>query len=211
MDLYNNKIDEFVDWVNGRDLITEEDRTGGQAVSGSKIRELLQERLMNPVTFIEDKKAGLYRVFSSNSAYRRWQEDPENNSDLQKFTFARPSEYYVDVDGIANETRYLTSGDSSQLASKLIYSWEVKNDKGSYPDMVSVTYTITTPDKRTTSFTHHYDSFRTNIELDIYSYLSVGTNRVSVTFTGESTGAATQISMIFIVLDFRLTSTFNFS
>jgi hypothetical protein len=105
----------------------------------------------------------------------------------------------------------LTSGDSSQLASKLIYSWEVKNDKGSYPDMVSVTYTITTPDKRTTSFTHHYDSFRTNIELDLYSYLSVGTNRVSVTFTGESTGAATQISMIFIVLDFKLTSTFNFS
>ena len=36
-----NNLNEFVDWVNGRDLITEEDRTGGQAVSGSKIRELL--------------------------------------------------------------------------------------------------------------------------------------------------------------------------
>ena len=45
MDLYTNKIDEFVDWVSGENSFTGENETGGLKVAGAQIRELLQEKL----------------------------------------------------------------------------------------------------------------------------------------------------------------------
>jgi hypothetical protein len=100
MDLYNEEIDEFVDWVSGEDVISKRDRTGFKQVSGGKIRELLQNRLRNPITFIEDAEAGLYRVFSSEKAYRRWLSDPVEYSELELFTFARPSAYKITAAGL---------------------------------------------------------------------------------------------------------------
>jgi hypothetical protein len=82
MNLYNGDIDEFVDWVDGKDSITEENRTNGLPVSGRNIRNLVQEHLREPIVFKEDPEAGLYRVFSSDAAYRRWDQDKENNADL---------------------------------------------------------------------------------------------------------------------------------
>jgi hypothetical protein len=41
MDLYNEKINEFIDWVNGKNVLTDEPATNGLSVSGGKIRELL--------------------------------------------------------------------------------------------------------------------------------------------------------------------------
>ena len=52
--LYTNKINEFVDWVSGENVFTGEQVTGGQKVSGGSIRELLQDRLRNPITVDED-------------------------------------------------------------------------------------------------------------------------------------------------------------
>jgi hypothetical protein len=56
--------------------------------------------LRNPITFIEDAEAGLYRVFSSEKAYRRWLSDPVEYSELELFTFARPSAYKITAAGL---------------------------------------------------------------------------------------------------------------
>lgn len=38
MDLYNEKINEFVDWKTGKNSLTGSDATGGLQVSGGSIR-----------------------------------------------------------------------------------------------------------------------------------------------------------------------------
>lgn len=69
MDLYTNKIDEFVDWVSGNNVWTGENVTGGLPVSGGSIRQLLQDRLRSPFVLKEDTTNNLYRMFSSETAY----------------------------------------------------------------------------------------------------------------------------------------------
>ena len=82
MDLYTHKIDEFVDWVSGENAFTGEDVTGGLQVSGARIRELLQEKLKNPIYVDEDVANNVYRIFSSKKAHDLWAEDPSSNADL---------------------------------------------------------------------------------------------------------------------------------
>ncbi len=41
MDLYNERINEFIDWITGINTLTGANVTGGLKVSGGAIRELL--------------------------------------------------------------------------------------------------------------------------------------------------------------------------
>jgi hypothetical protein len=67
----------------------------------------------------------------------------------------------------------LIGGDSTQLASSLIYTWDIKNDKGgSYPDVLSATYTIVNADKKSTSFAETYNGANKNININLYKYLN---------------------------------------
>ena len=79
MDLYNGKINEFVDWVSGKDSFTGQDVTGGLPVSGGSIRQLLQDKLKMPFYMYEDKSSNRYRMFSSQEAYMVWKENPTDN------------------------------------------------------------------------------------------------------------------------------------
>jgi hypothetical protein len=65
MDLYNGKINEFVDWVTGTNSLTGNSVTGGLQVSGGSIRELIQNKLKNPFFMYEDTSNNKYRMFSS--------------------------------------------------------------------------------------------------------------------------------------------------
>ena len=76
--LYNEKINEFVDWVNGTNYLTGGNVTGGRPVSGGKIRELLQERLRTPIEVFKDKTEKLYRIFSSVESRQLWESDRNN-------------------------------------------------------------------------------------------------------------------------------------
>ena len=42
-ELYNGKINEFVDWVTGENTFTGQQVTNGQKVSGGSIRDLLRK------------------------------------------------------------------------------------------------------------------------------------------------------------------------
>jgi len=79
MDLYNGKINEFVDWVSGKDSFTGQDVTGGLPVSGGSIRQLLQDKLRKPFYMFPDTAANKYRMFSSEEAYMAWSENPTDN------------------------------------------------------------------------------------------------------------------------------------
>ena len=162
-DTYQGSINEFVDWVDGTHSVTGAQITGGLPVSGGSIRELLSKHLQQPFYVVEDTTAGLYRMFSSESAYLLWNEDKEEYADLELFNFVRPSDYELTTD-LNSDPRYIISGNSDQLDAQLSYRWTVRNDKGERSDETATAkYTIINGNGTETSFSEIYSSAQRNV------------------------------------------------
>lgn len=210
MDLYTHKIDEFVDWVSGENAFTGEDVTGGLQVSGARIRELLQEKLKNPIYVDEDVANNVYRIFSSKKAHDIWAEDPSSNADLQLFTIPRPSDYKLDLNITNNGDRYIKSGDTTSSLSRIQFFWRIYNDEGNSSDSLTVTYTIRNADGFSRQFTRRYNNGVTE-DFSIANYLKVGENQIAIEGRGNNTGARNSTSFNITVLDLQVSSGFNFA
>ena len=126
MDLYNEKINEFTDWVYGTNSLTGGNDTETLPVSGERIRELLQEKLKKPVFVYHDRDAHLYRIFSSEDAKTIWESDKVRYSDLEISNFVAPSEYAVDVKFSSSQLVYIRKGVTGQSGSRIKFTWATK-------------------------------------------------------------------------------------
>lgn len=208
--LYDGIIDEFVDWLTGNNVLTNLNVTNGLTPSGLAIRTLLQEKLRKPFVMYEDLEHNLYKMFSSNTARDLYLSDPSANADLLLLSFTRPSDYELSTD-ISPNTRYLISGDDTQVDGILSYTWNIKKGTSLASDSVTATYTITDKDNNSQSFSQIYNNTQTAVTLNFYKYLKSGTNTVSVVLKGNSTGALTSTSFPVILLTLEQTSTFAFN
>lgn len=210
MDLYTNKIDEFVDWVSGNNVWTGENVTGGLPVSGGSIRQLLQDRLRSPFVLKEDTTNNLYRMFSSETAYQLWQENPSDNADLELFNFVRPSAYKLDF-FTNSSNKFVRYGDSSNTDVKIHYTWSIRNDEGESPEGLTATYTISNESTgKTTTFTRWYDKGQ-EVDFSIYEYLEPGVNSINVLGMGTTSGARSSINYYITLLQLNVSSTFDFT
>lgn len=214
MNLYNEKIDEFVDWITGTDSLTGEDVTGGLQVSGGAIRQLIQDRLKNPFYLDEDDKNNKYRMFSSREAWQKWKEDPETYSKLELFTFARPSDYKLELTATESggfNNKFVRYGDTNNVNSRIAYSWRIYNDEGDSTDSLQVTYTITNVSSGySTQFSRWYNSTDADPNFSIYDYLQPGENTINIEARGTTTGARNNKSFTIVLLQLNITSTFRF-
>ena len=211
IETFGGAISEFVDWVTGKDSNTNTNVTNNLPVSGGSIRALLQDRLKTPFYMYEDTENNLYRMFSSEKAKDLWLSDKETYAKLELFNFARPSDYSIN-DSISSDPRYVISGDSTQSAATLTYTWEVKNSTSvNNNESLSATYTITDADGNQTTFSQLYASTNRSISINLYDYLKSGQNTVSVALKGVSTGAVSIKTFIITVLTLELSSTFVFN
>ena len=167
--------------------------------------------MRNPFFVYEDKAAGLYRMFSSREAWQLWYDDKDSYSDLELFNFVRPSDYAIELNNLTPDARYVTKGSKNQTGAILSYTWDVRNDKGSYADSVTVTYSITTAIGKRSAYSKIYNSTQKMVEENIYDYLDLGQNVVTVSFKASSTGATASISFSVVMLELTLKSNFNFS
>ena len=143
--VYTGEITKYVDWVSGKDSLTDQNVTEGLPVSDGSIRSLLYKRLKMPFVMYEDKANNLYRMFSSQNSLDLWLSDSEQYESLELFNFVRPSDYEINTD-ISSNPRYVMSNSGDQTNAILSYSWLVKNSKGEYPDSLTAKYTITDKD-----------------------------------------------------------------
>lgn len=210
MELYTNKINEFVDWVSGENSFTHNNDTGGLKVAGGQIRELLQEKLRKPIHVIEDVSSNLYRIFSSEASYQLWAENPSDNAELQLFTIPRPSDYKLDLTISNHGDRYVKSGDTISPLTRIQFSWRIYNDEGNATDGLTVTYTISNADGSSNTFTRRYNS-GVNEDFSIANYLKVGENQITIEAKGNNTGARSSTSFNITVLDIRIDCDFNFA
>ena len=211
MILYNQKIDEFVDWVSGENTLTHDNITDGKPVSGGRIRELLQEKLKKPIYVEEDTTNNLYRIFSSYKAYTLWAENPSDNAELQLFTIPRPSDYKLTLNITNNGDRYVKSGDDTNVLTKIQFDWKIYNDEGDSSDGLTVTYTILNVDSGSSNtFIRRYNK-GVNEDFSIYKYLKVGENRITIEGRGNTTGARNSASFNINLLDITISCGFNFA
>ena len=158
MDLYNGVIDEFTDWITGINSFTGQDVTDKKQVSGASIRQLLQDRLKHPFVLKEDIVNNKYRMFSSERAYELWAENPSDNSELELFSFVRPSDYKLTFAGLDNSNKYIRQGDINNIGARIQYSWSIYNDEGESSEGLAVTYTIVNESTgKTNTFTRWYN------------------------------------------------------
>lgn len=208
-DLYTDKINEFVDWVTGDNTWTGQNETGGKAVSGGSIRQLLQERLKKPFVLKEDPENNLYRMFSSEDAYQMWVENPSDNADLEIFNFVRPSEYKLNIT-INSSNKFIRYGDSSNLGTRIQYTWDIRNDEGESSEGLTATYTISSESTgKSTTFTRWYNKGEA-VDFSIYDYLDKGTNNITIQAKGSTSGAVNNITYSIVLLQLNVTSSFKF-
>jgi hypothetical protein len=173
-------------------------------VSGASIRQLLQSRMKEPFVMKEDPTNNKYRMFSSEEAYAMWLENPADNQDLELFSFARPSDYKLDLtatdsDGFNN--KFIREGDSNSNGSRIAFHWSIYNDEGESSDSLSVKYTISnTSSGFSTSFTRWYNKSDADPNFSIYEYLQPGENVVSIEAKGSSTGARNNRTFTIVLL-----------
>lgn len=199
MDLYNKKIDEFVDWVSGINVWTGQDITEGLQVSGGSIRDLLQEKLRKPFYMYEDVENNLYRMFSSENAYQLWAENPSDNAELELFNFVRPSDYKLNFT-INSGNRFVRYGDSTNLSTRIQYTWDIRNDEGESSESLVTTYTISNESTgKSTTFTRWYNKGEA-VDFSIYEYLEPGVNTVVIEGKGSTSGARNSSTFNIVLL-----------
>ena len=210
MNTYTDPINEFVDWVSGENVWTGENVTGGLPVSGGSIRQLLQSRLRNPFVLKEDIANNLYRMFSSETAYQLWLENPSDNADLELFNFVRPSAYKLDF-FTNSSNKFVRYGDSSNTDVSIHYTWSIRNDEGESPEGLTATYVISNESTgKTTTFTRWYDKGQ-EVNINIYEYLEPGVNSINVIGMGTTSGARSSINYYITLLQLNVSSTFDFT
>lgn len=227
METYKGYINEFVDWVSGEDTSQQESEerarassTNGLPVSGGSIRELLQTKLKKPFVYYEDTKAGLYRLFSGESTRDKWirmntegsaEYDPDASTKLELFSFVRPTDVSLTQTGLDANPKYIIAGDSTSSAADLKFYVTITPDADSF----TVTYDVqdstgvkhTFVEARGTEFSNGI----TPITKNIYEYLTVGQNTVTVTARATNSSARTSISFPIYLISFELSSSFNYA
>lgn len=138
---YTGVINEFVDWITGIDSIKHENVTDDLPVSGGSIRELIQSRLKAPFYPFYDENNALYRLFSSEEAFKLWQSDTELYSNLVLFEFNAPTPFTASFTGLSEDTKYIRKGDTSNTVLSFYWNISGKN-QDNYSDSVTINYSF---------------------------------------------------------------------
>lgn len=117
---------------------------------------MIQSKLKKPFVYYEDVKAGLYRLFSSESARDRWirmntegssDYDPEGSAKLELFSFVRPSDVTMTYQGLDPNPKYVVNGNTTSNATQLQFNVYLSKESGGgtvyESDSFTVTYKIT--------------------------------------------------------------------
>ena len=217
---YDGLIDEFTDWATCRNELTGVSVSGSDLpASGAAIRQVLRKHLKKPFTTYEDINDNKIYFFSSDEARRLWlahryEDNNEAYQDLILYSMTKPSDYVIDInDTFQTAARYVTAGDDNQDAVKMAYTWDVKLGDRSEVDNLIVTYTITCPSGKTHQIAeskNYGDRLNTTNPLNLYKYLESGVNQVDVLFAAQNTGAKKSVRLFITILDFNITSTFQY-
>lgn len=197
---WNTPIDKSVDWGG-------DDNTGGLPVSGEMIQKFIKESLDGKAgLFYYDAANNRYLVFGDESLKDEYLADP-TKTELIIGSFDAPFNYSAEITLATptyNSVMYGSRG------NYLEFTFDIKNKSGaSTGENATVTYTfirnsvkqVVTEKKRSG------DAVRFNID----NYLGEGTNTVIIGVMGQTSLAATTVSLTYQVVNLVLSDNYDIS
>lgn len=195
----NDIKDMSVDWGM--------DTSVGLPYSGAAVQKFIKDRLNSKAGYFHyDASGGRYLVFADEGSCNLWLLNP-SETELILGSFDAPSNYemvirlqtdvYVPVllgsEGHTVDFTFETRSKSGEVVSEGVSAvWTFV--KGSLKETVTVSYRA-----------------GQKVSMPVDSYLSEGTNTVTVTLKGDTTMASATASVTFQVVDLQLSSTYDIS
>ena len=191
---WNNPIDKNVDW--GGDASTE-----NLPVSGEMVQKFIKDSLNGKAgVFYYDTANNRYIVFADVSTRDKYLDDP-TRTDLIIGTFDAPFNYTAEINLATPTYNAVYLGDTGNY---LDFTFDVKNKQGaSTGENVVITYTfIRNASKKVSSqVARHGESIHFNVD----KYLGEGSNTIIIGVTGQTSLAATTVSVTYNVVNLQLT------
>ena len=197
---WNNPIDKNTDW--GGDA-----STGNLPVSGAMVQRFIKESLDGKAgVFYYDTANNRYLVFADAETRDAYLADPAQTS-LILGTFDAPFNYSAEITltSPAYNAVFLDS-----TGNYLDFTFDIKNKQGaSTGENVTITYTFirNATKKQVSEMRRSGESVHFNVD----KYLGEGTNTIIIGVTGQTTLAATTVSVTYQVVNLRLTDGMDIS
>ncbi len=197
---YDNPIDKHIPWDGS-------EATDNLPVRGKRIEEFLKDQLSHKAgVFYYDTTNNRYLFFADLETRDEYLEDT-TKIDLILGTFDAPFNYSAKI---ILETPIYNTIALGTTGNYLDFSFAIENKSGQPTgESVVCTYTFRKGSIKQV-VTEQYAAGR-NIHLNIDKYLSEGTNNITIAIQGNTTLAATTVSVVFQVVNLNLNTEMDIS
>ena len=184
------------------------DERNNKPYSGDSVQKFLKRVLLGKAgDFYYDSDTTKYLVFADSESRNTYLSDREEHADLVLGTFDAPANYSAEITMQTSPSNVILSGSTGNYID---FTFDIKSKTGSSTgESVIATYTFNNAGnvKKVTQIYNAGD----NVHFLVDSYISEGTNNVSVVITGRNTLVSTMSAINFTVVALSLTSDFDFS
>lgn len=197
---YDKKIDKTADW--GGNEVTE-----GLPVKGSRVQEFLKDQLEHRIGILYyDATANRYLAFADETNRDAYLADT-TLTDLILGTFDAPFNYSASIRLVTAQKVNVMKGSTGNYIE---FTFDTFNKEGlSVGESVLCTYTFMRGTvKKVVTAKYAYQE---HVKMSIDDYLQTGTNTITISIQGQTTFAATTVSVIYGVIDLKLSDSFDIS
>lgn len=195
----NYIADKSVDWGL--------DPSNNLPYSGQAVQKFIKDELQGRMgTLHYDADNERYLAFADNADKEAYLADPENNATLVLATWNAPANYTAEINVATPPANFIHEDTKGNYIE---FTFDIKNRTGaSTGDSIICTYVITNGGKKQEVVATYTAGTRVQFLVD--GYLSQGTNNIVIKIQGQSTYAATQASVSYVISDLVVTSDFQF-
>ena len=197
---YDKPIDKTADW--GGSEVTE-----GLPVKGSRVQEFIKDQLEHRIGILYyDATANRYLAFADEINRDEYLADT-TKTDLILGTFDAPFNYSASIRLVTEQKVNVMKGSTGNYIE---FTFDTFNKEGlSVGESVLCTYTFMRGTvKKVVTAKYAYQE---HVKLTIDDYLQTGTNTITISIQGQTTFAATTVSVIYGVVDLQLSDSFDIS
>ncbi len=197
---YDKPIDKTIDW-GGNEM------TGGLPVKGSRVQEFIKDQLEHRIGILYyDATANRYLAFADDINRDEYLADT-TRTDLILGTFDAPFNYSASIRLVSEQKVNVMKGSTGNYIE---FSFDTFNKEGlSVGESVICTYTFMRGTvKKVVTAKYAYQE---HVKMSIDDYLQTGTNTITISIQGQTTFAATTVSVIYGVIDLQLSDSFDIS
>ena len=183
------------------------DSRNGLRYSGESVQKYIKDELQGRIgALYYDESNERYLAFADNADKELYLADPTNNATLVLATWNAPANYTAEINVATPPANFIHEDTKGNYIE---FTFDIKNRTGaSTGDSIICTYVITNGGKKQEVVATYTAGTRVQFLVD--GYLSQGTNNIVIKIQGQSTYAATQASVSYVISDLAVTSDFQF-